>query len=129
MMKELIDLQRGSKATCALILDSEYEKLGQGVIMDANIRDSFLFASPYQSPIFKEQLEKKSSLHDLTYFIIRNMDELESEAQNKFIGLIKDREFDGYVLPQNVIIILTVRDKNNISKISSELYHFCVVAI
>lgn len=129
MMKELIDLQRGSKATCALILDSEYEKLGQGVIMDANIRDSFLFASPYKLPIFKEQLEKKSSLHNLTYFIIRNIDELECDNQNKFVGLIKDREFDGYILPQNVIIVLTIQEKNNISKISSELYHFCVVAI
>ena len=54
MNKELIDLQRGSKATCA---------------------------------------------------VIKNSDLLPIDEQNKYFSLIKDREFIGYTLPDNITFL------------------------
>lgn len=129
MNKILVDLQRNSKAVCAVVLDKDYKDLGQGVVMDANISDGLLFGSVDKNPIFKEQLEKKSKDNELTYFVIRNIDKLDSNEQNKFVALVKDREFEGYYLPYNVIVVFTVESEESVKKISNDLYHFCVVAI
>lgn len=125
MNKELIELQRGSNATCVVILDENSRDLGQTLIMDANIQDKYLFGS---NPIFKNKLDRLSSKGILTYFVIRGIDELSSDMQNRYIGLVKDREFNGYNIPKNVIIVFTVKTRDNLKKISKELYQFCVVA-
>lgn len=128
MNKDLIDLQRSSKGTCAIVLDEFYKNIGQELIMDAKIDDVYLFAKSSTGPIFKEKLDKISSNKELTYFVIRNIDQIDIEKQNRYISLVKDRELIGYNLPQNVIIVFTISSKENLNKISKDLYHFCVVA-
>lgn len=128
MNKDLIDLQRNSKGTCAIVLDEFYKNIGQELVMNANIADEYLFARPAKNPIFKEKLDILSSNKKLTYFVIRNIDQIDYEKQNRYISLVKDRELIGYNLPQNVILVFTISNKENLSKISKDLYHFCVVA-
>lgn len=128
MNKELIELQRGSKATCVVIKEEMYKDLGQGLVMDSKIMDEYLFSGKIGDPVFKEQLESVCSNNNLTYFVIKGIDEISADIQNRFIGLVKDREFNGYNLPDNVIIVFTVKDKEGLKKISKDLYHFCVVA-
>ena len=128
MNKELIELQRECNATCVVIPDEKCRELGQTLIMNASIKNEFLFAAPSNNPIFREKLDNLSQNGNLTYFVIRKIDELTEENQNRYISLVKDREFEGYNLPSNVIIVFTVEDRDGLKKISSELYHFCVVA-
>lgn len=127
MNKELIELQRGSKATCVVILEEHCKELGQSLVMDAKINDGHLFA-PLGNPIFKEKLDTLSSNGNLTYFVIRGISEINEDMQNRYVGLVKDREFNGYNLPNNVILVFTVKTIEELQKISKELYHFCVVA-
>ena len=44
------------------------------------------------------------------------------------IQIIKDREFGGYKLPEEMIIVLTVESKENLKNISQNLYNLCVIA-
>ncbi len=126
MIKQLVDLQRNSKATCAVIPTMEYRALCPAVVMKANVTDSFLFGG--DKPPFAAKLEVKSRLAEICYFIIAEIDNLSIEAQNRYLGLVKDRELNGYTLPNNAIIVFTVKDKKSLTKMSPELYHFAVVA-
>ncbi len=125
MNQELVELQRGS-ATGAIILDCMYQNLGQTAYMDASIEDTYLFR--YGNPIFKSKLEQLSSNGKTTYFVIRRIDTLTMAQQEKYIGLIKDREFMGYSIPSNVIIVFTVVSKESLKNIAPNLYQLCVVA-
>ena len=129
MNKEIIDLQRGSKATCVVIKDSDSSNLENAVFMNANIKDSWLFGAKRGNPIFKEKLDIVSKSGEIGYFIITNFDSLSVDDQYKYVSLIKDREFLGYTLPDNIIIILTVKDAESLKTISSDIYHFCIVSI
>lgn len=128
MNKELIELQRGCSATCVVILENDYKKLGKGLIMEASIPDEYLCATPLGNPLFKENIDELSKCSELAYFVIRGISELNEEMQNRYVGLVKDRDFGGYNLPDNVILVFTVKTKEELRKISKELYHFCVVA-
>ena len=72
--------------------------------------------------------EKTSNKEELDYFIISEIDQLNESLQNKYYQIVKDREFCGYKLPKDMIIVLTVKDREGLKNISQELYHFCVVA-
>ncbi len=126
MIKELVDLQRKSKATCAVIPTSQYNELLPSVVMKADVSDKFLLSG--KKPPFADKLEIKSSLGELYYFIIAGIDTIPRDAQNRYVGLVKDREFNGYTLPENAIVVFTVKDKKSLTKMSPELYHFAVVA-
>lgn len=125
MNKELIELQRGIKSVCVIVPDSEYDKLGQTLYMDASMNDAYLFG---KEPIFKEKMNTLADTKNTAYFVIRNIDSLNEEEQNKYVGLVKDREMSGYNIPDNIIIVFTVKDREGLKKISKELYHFSVVA-
>ena len=88
-----------------------------------------MFGVSLGHPIFKEELEKVSKENEISYLIISNIDKVNEDKQNRFIGLVKDREFMGYNLPDNVIIVFTVETESDIKKVSKELYHFCEVNI
>ena len=128
MKKDLIELQKGVKAACVVIEDRDYINLENKVTMSANIDDVYLFGCKLENPIFKDKIEYLSNNGNLGYFIIRQIDELSEKEQNKYISLVKDREFQGYKIPDNIIIVFTVQEKENLKKISKELYHFCVIA-
>ncbi len=128
MNKELINLQRGSKV-CVVIKDSDSHQLENAIFMDSRIKDSLLYGVKMGKPIFKEKVEIISKNGELGFFVINQFDLLREEDQNKYISLIKDREFMGYTIPDNIIIILTVENEEKLQNISSEVYHFCVVAM
>ena len=117
--KELIELQKGCKATCAVILNEDCNELDKKIIVNSNSNDNELLA------IFKENI---SNQNELDYFIITEIDKLNADIQNKYYQIVKDREFFGARLPEDMVIVLTVKDKDGLKNISQELYHFCVVA-
>ena len=97
---------------------SNYE-LDKKIIVDSNCNDNELLA------IFKEN---KSNQEELDYFIITEIDKLNADIQNKYYQIVKDREFFGVELPEDMVIVLTVNDKEGLKNISRELYNLCVVA-
>lgn len=117
--KELVELQKGCKATCAVILNEDCNELDKKIIIDSNSSDNELLT------IFKENI---SNENELDYFIITEIDKLDTDKQNKYYQIVKDREFFGVQLPENMIIVLTVKDKEGLKNISRELYNLCVVA-
>lgn len=129
MNKELIELQRGSKATCVVVKNSDLNKLGNAVHMDSRINDSWLFGAKMGNPIIKEKVDIVSKNGEIGYFVITNFDSLSVDEQNKYVPIIKDRELLGYTLPDNIIILLSIENKESLKNISSEIYHFCVVSI
>ncbi|MBR4350704.1 MAG: hypothetical protein IKP98_00540 [Bacilli bacterium] len=129
MNKELIELQRGSKATCVVVKNSDLNKLGNAVHMDSRINDSWLFGAKMGNPIIKEKVDIVSKNGEIGYFVVTNFDSLSVDEQNKYVPIIKDRELLGYTLPDNIIIVLSIENKESLKNISSEIYHFCVVSI
>lgn len=129
MNKELIALQENCKSNGVIILDEHYKELGPTLFMEGNKSDVNLFACSYKNPVFKEQLEEMSKKHEQVYFVIRHMEQLTKEEQNRYISLVKDREFCGYFLPDNVLLVFTIEKQSDLQKISEELYQFSVVAI
>lgn len=126
MIKELIDLQRNSKATCVIIKTDEYNNLSPVISMKANVSDKFLLSS--KLPPFADKVDAKSKSSEICYFVITGIEEISIEQQNRYVGLVKDREMNGYYLPDNCIIVFTVKDRAGLKKVSQELYHFAVVA-
>lgn len=128
MNKELIEIQRSCTSVAVVILEDYYKDLGRVLFMDASINNEYLFSGSLGNPIFKNQLDNLSKNGELTYFVIKGISEIDEELQNRYIGLVKDREFLGYNLPDNVIIVFTINKKEDLQKISKDLYHFCIVA-
>ena len=126
MIKELVDLQRNSKATCVFIKTDDIKELSPTLTMKANVSDKFLFAG--NRPPFADKIDAKSKISKILYFVITGIDELTIKEQNRYVGLVKDREINGYKLPDNCIIVFTVKDKESLTKVSQTLYHFAVVA-
>ena len=127
MNKDLIDLQRNSKATCVIIKTEEYNKLSPVVSMKASVSNKFLLSG--DKPPFADKINEKSANSSICYFVITDIDEVSIDMQNRFEGLVKDRELKGYTLPDNCIIVFTVKDKFSLKNISTNLYHFMVVSI
>ena len=125
----LIEFQKGIRAVGVIVLNSDVKKLSNSYSIDAGVSDFDLFGVKIGHPIFKDVVEKVSKNNEISYLIISNIDKVEEEKQNRFVGLVKDREFMGYSLPDNVIIVFTVESENEIKKISGELYHFCNVNV
>ena len=126
MIKELIDLQRNSKATCAIIKTEDIQELSPSLTMKANVSDKFLLTG--DKPPFADKIEIKSNLSKICYFVITGIEEISIEQQNRYVGLVKDREMNGYYLPDNCIVVFTVKDRQSLKNVSPELYHFAVVA-
>lgn len=118
--KELIELQKGCKSTCAIIETADIKELDSNIIINSNCEDAEIFK------IFKEEISKAENKFD--YLVLEEIDKLEKEKQNRIYQIVKDREYNGISLPENVIIALTVENKEGLKNISSELYHLCVVA-
>lgn len=118
--KELIELQKGCKSTCAIIETADIKELDSNIVIKSNCEDVEIFK------IFKEEISKVEKKFD--YLVIEEIDKLETEKQNRIYQIVKDREYNGISLPENVIIALTVENKEGLKNISSKLYHLCVVA-
>ena len=117
---DLIELQKGCKATCVVIQNEDIEKLDSKILINSNCEDNELLK------IFKEKISKADNKYD--YLVVEEIDKLETDKQNRIYQIVKDREHNGISLPEDVIIALTVENKEGLNNISSELYHLCVVA-
>lgn len=126
---DLIEAQKGIKSIGVIVCNSDIQKLNNSYSIDAGLSDLDLFGVNLGQPVFKKGIEKVSKENEFSYLIISNIDKVNEDKQNRFIGLVKDREFMGYNLPDNVIIVFTVESENDIKNISAELYHFCEVNI
>lgn len=125
MDKNIIDLQRNSKAVCVVIKNNEKEKLTPSILMKASVSDKFLYSG--ERPPFAEKVDNKCRDNKICYFVILDIDKIPFESQNRYISLVKDREFNGYNLPKNCIIVFTVDDEKSLKNISPDLYHYAVV--
>lgn len=117
---DLIELQKGCKATCAVIQNEDIEKLDSKILINSNCEDNELLK------IFKERISKADEKFE--FLVIEEIDKLELDKQDKFYQIVKDREFNGILLPEDVVIVLTVENKDRLKNISSELHNLCVVA-
>ena len=118
--KELVELQKGCKATCVIIETADIEELSSNIVINSKCEDVELFKT------FKEKVSKADNKFD--YLVIEEIDKLETDKQDRIYQIVKDREYNGISLPEDVIIALTVENKEKLKNISSELYHLCVVA-
>lgn len=125
--QELIEEQLGCDSTCVIILQNEAKLLKNSYNVKADNSNSNMILGELNKENLKSNLDKLEE-NDIAYLVIEEIDELDSKQQDKYINLIKNREFRGYNIPKNIIVALTIKNKENLSKISSELYHFCVVA-
>lgn len=118
--KELIELQKGCKATCVVIQNEDMQKLDSKVLISSNCEDNELLK------IFKGKISKTDERFE--FLVIEKIDEIELDKQDRFYQIVKDREFNGILLPEDVVIVLTVENKDKLKNISSDLYNLCVVA-
>jgi len=114
--KELIELQKGCKATCVVILDEDSKELDSKITISSKSNDHELLTN------IKEMINEEQ------YFIVTGIDELDENSQEKYYQIVKDREFYGYKLPDDTIIVLAVKEKEGLKRIKQELYQLCVVA-
>ena len=128
MNKDLIELQKNVNSTAVVVFGEEFRELNGVVMMNAGVSNKFLYGTPFGEPAFKEMLEQKSKKFDICYFVLKDIDLIDESMQDRFEGIIKDREFAGYTLPENCIILLSVKDRNSLRKISSRLFKFCIIA-
>jgi hypothetical protein len=117
---DLIELQKGCRATCAVIQNEDIEKLDSKILINSNCEDNELLK------IFNEKISKANE--KIEFFVIEGIDNVEVDKQDKFYQIVKDREFNGNVLPEEVIIVLTVENRDKLKNIASELHNLCVVA-
>lgn len=117
--KELIELQKGCKATCVVIQNEDCKELDSTIVVNSNANENELLT------IFKENIMNNEKLN---YFIISDIDKVNADMQDKYYQIVKDREFFGYNLPKDVIVVLAVEDKYSLKNITKELYNLCVVA-
>ena len=121
----LLRIQRGVKANAVIVLNEDIEELKPNYNIESSVEDRELYGIDNGKPIFEEDIGKIAVNNEIGYLIISDIDKEEKEKQNRVIGLVKDREIMGYKLPDNIILVFTVENENDIRKISGELYRFC----
>ncbi len=127
MYKYLIDSKLGDKYVGLIVPSSEYRELDCILEMRAGIKNSALY-DVFNRPVFGTKLNEIASENKIVYFVISDIDKASDEDQRRFIPLVKDRTFGGYNLPDNVILIFTVENKETINNIVPELYWQLVLA-
>ena len=115
----------GVMSMAVIVLNNDLKKLSNRIVMSADISDRALFGMDFGETAFSKKMNEVSKHNDLVNFVISNIENQTEECQNRFVGLVKDREMNGYTLPQNVVIVFPVDSKASIQKISKELYRFC----
>ena len=63
------------------------------------------------------------------YLVIKDIDKIDKNLQDRYYQIVKDREFHGYELPKDMLIVLTIENQEGLKKISNELYHLCIAEI
>lgn len=126
--KELLEEQLGCNSICVIILQDDVNELKNAYNIKVDESNSNIILGELNKENLKNNLDKLSKENEITYLVIEEIDKIDEIKQEKYISLIKNREFRGYNIPENVIIVITIESRDNLKKISPELYHFCVVA-
>lgn len=116
--KELIELQKGCNATCVIIQNEDIKELEDKISINSTCNVSDLLK------ILKEDINEKK----YDYFVIEEIDKINEDEQDTYYQIVKDREFCGHRLPEDIIIVLTVKNRETLKNISHRLYNLCVVA-
>ncbi len=116
--KELVELQKGCNSTGVIIQNEDIRELKSKILIVSNCNIDKLLK------IFKENISSKK----YDYFVIEEIDKINIDEQDKYYQIVKDREFCGYRLPEDIIIVFTVKNKETLKNISQKLYNLCVVA-
>lgn len=115
--KELIELQKGNNATCVVIQNEDIKELESNIIIDSNCNNNEIL----------EIIKCKMDAEKIKYFVIQEIDKIKENEQDKYYQIIKDREFCGYKLPKDIIIVLTVKNRETLKNISQKLYNLCII--
>ena len=115
--KELIELQKGNNATCVVIQNEDIKELESNIIIDSNCNNNEIL----------ETIKYKMDAETIKYFVIQEIDKIKETEQDKYYQIIKDREFCGYKLPKDIIIVLTVKNRETLKNISQKLYNLCII--
>ncbi len=114
-----IELEKGCPATCVVILEEDKNQLENSFCISASMD---------RKEMYHALEENVASKDDVSYLVISNIDDTNEEVQDTFYHLVKDRQIDGLYIPEDTTIVLTIREKEGVKKISDDLYHFCVKA-
>ena len=116
--RDLIELQKKCNSTCVVIQNEDIKELESYILVSLNYNTNDLIK------IFKENIS--SEKYD--YLVIEKIVKISSNEQDEYYQIIKDREFCGYKLPEDMIIVLTVKNKETLKNISQKIYNLCVIA-
>lgn len=114
----IVDLQKGN-TTSAIITSNDYiKKIDNKNIIYLNNNENE-----------KEKINELSKSEELSYLVIKNINQYNTETQHSFASMIKDRTFMNYKIKNNTVIIFTIENKEDLKNISDELFHLCINAI
>ena len=111
--KEIIELQKGCKGSCCVILNDDINKLESKALISAGCTRKEL----------EEMLKQEKE-----YFVIAGIDEITIDMQEIYYQIVKDRQYNGKELSKDAVIVFTIKDKESLKNIMYELYNLCVVA-
>lgn len=126
--KNLVEIQKGCKSTCVIVLQEDINKLENSYRVEVDTSESNMLVGDFNRKNLEENLEKIAKNSEIAYLIVEGVDKINGKKQEKYVDVIKDREFRGYKLPDNVIICFTLTDKNNLKTISPEIMKFSKIA-
>ena len=129
MNKDLIELQQNVKAISVIVKTEECKQLSPTLAFPADVSDKFLFADA--KPPFADKIDEKSKKagDGICYLVITDIDQIDIKQQNRYISLVKNRVINNYHLPDNCIIVFTVKNKTAIKKMSPDLYDLTILAL
>lgn len=70
--------------------------------------------------VWKDKIEAIDN-RNAVYLVVQNLDTLNFEQQMKFAGLIKDRRAGNFKLGNNVRIVISVNDAENVAPVLKKL--------
>ena len=126
--KNIVEIQKGCKSTCVIILQEDVNKFENSYRVVVDTSESNMLVGDFNRKNLEENLEKIAKDGEIAYLIVEEIDKVDTKKQEKYVDVIKDREFRGYRLPDNVIICLSLTDRNNLEKISPEIMKFSKIA-
>ncbi len=127
MDKSLLECVKNMRSACAIIKTSDATKLNHALAINANVSDNFLYAQT--PPPFAAKIDEKSKKSETCYLIVADIDKLSLDDQNRYAHLVKSRKIFGYTLPQNCVIIFTVKNKDSVNKLSPDILQLSIVSI
>ena len=94
------------------------------IIIPSNIPSEELGVVGDKFPLWTMELRIRGKGNTRPLLIIDNIDEIDKDDQEKFVGILKYHKTNGFNFPQDTQIILTASD---VSKISRRITSVCII--